>query len=336
MPSWQRRELPRIERPMRVAMIGAGKYAQHHMSVIRAIENVEIHAICTRGSQSSIDTANRFGISRHYTSMDQLIADDAIDAYFVVVPVPEIKRVAMESISTGRPVFLEKPPGLSSDDTRDLICCANDHKTFGMVGYNRRYYSVLEHGLAALSGYGRIQGVALEVPETIYDKRSKASSSDHAIFQNYTIAQTSHALDLMSYLLGDLKEVRSIAEAHSLYTDCPGSFSAALRYTGGWATILSIQDCYTRWRMRIVAQNAVLELENLERGFLQSRPLERVPVPVDSIDHRFRAGLYAQDHHFLHCVSNQVRPANPACLLEDSLATQSLVESLWARDEVGG
>jgi predicted dehydrogenase len=62
---------------------------------------------------------------------------------------------------------MEKPAGVSAAETAELERQARRNNTFGMVCMNRRFYSLIEHGLACLADCGPLRGAMLEVPHAI-------------------------------------------------------------------------------------------------------------------------------------------------------------------------
>ena len=102
---------------------------------------------------------------------------------------------------------MEKPAGLNSVETYELIKIARENKTFCMVGYNRRFYSVVGNGLSALSEFGPIRGGVLEVPEAISEVIKRKKYSDE-ILSKWIYTQSSHAIDLFRHILGEILDTK--------------------------------------------------------------------------------------------------------------------------------
>ncbi len=329
LPFWERREGEEEKPVVRVGFIGAGDYAQHHLKVLSALRNVQLASILTTGGPRVQEAASKYGIQRLFTDRGAFLAQDDVDCFVVVVPAGVIHSVASEALGTGKPVLLEKPPGVSPEQTAGLVEQARAHNTYGMVCMNRRFYSVLEHGLAALATYGPIRGATLEVPEQISAERQSQRLTewdyDHFAFRNSV-----HAIDLLRYVLGDVAEVHSIARPNALYKNAAASFGGVIEHdTGALSTVLALWDANRSWRLTVIGEHGRLVLEPFEQAQLLTERGLPIPIKPDPIDQDFRAGVYAQDLTFIESVRRQRKPGLPACLLPDAYQTNQLIAKLY-------
>ncbi|NOX63180.1 MAG: Gfo/Idh/MocA family oxidoreductase [Chloroflexi bacterium] len=329
LPYWERREQPGEKPLVRVGFIGAGNYARHHLKVLNALNNVSIAAILTTGSPRGRAVAEEYGVSNLYTDRDAFLSEVDVDCYVVVVSAWAIKPVAMDCLATGKPVLLEKPAGVSPEDTAELVEQAEKYNTYGMVCMNRRFYSVIEHGLATLATYGPIRGAILEMPERITDERQSRRLTewdyDHFAFRNSV-----HGIDLLRYILGDVKEVHSIARPNVAFDNAAASFGGVIEHEGGaMSAVLALWDTQLPWRLTLIAENGRLRYGPFERGWFINEKGVEIPIRADEIDTAFRAGVYAQDLHFIESVRHHKQPTLPACLLPDALKTNILIERLY-------
>ena len=331
LPKWHRRDQCGPEL-VRVGMIGAGRFARSHLEVLASSDHVRVVAVCSTGSERSRQLAAEFDIKNVYSDLQQFLTDESCDAYFVVVPVLQLHEVAMQVLSQGKPVFVEKPAGVSSFQTQQLIDQARRFNTYAMVGYNRRFYSVVEHALAALAGCGPIRGGTLEIPETISQWRS-SGKYESAVYDNWMFVQSSHAIDLFRFLLGSVQRVQSINVPRKDCQNAAASFNSLVEFESGVSGhVMALWDVHPRWRMRIVAERGSIEFDGLETAYFCNNLNERIAVPIDPIDAKFRCGLFAQDMKFLEAVQAGTRPTMPACMLEDALETNTLIEQLICDD----
>ena len=329
LPYWDRMEKPEDKTLVRVGFVGAGTYARHHLAVLAALQNVSVNAILTTGSQRGQDLAAEHGISKQYTDREAFLTESDVDCFVIVASAWAITPVAMDCLATAKPVLIEKPAGVSPEETSELVAQAEKHETYGMVCMNRRFYSVVEHGLATLATYGPIRGAILEIPERITAERQSQRLTEWD-YNRFTFRNSVHGIDLLRYVLGDVKEVRSIARPHSPYAKAAASFGGVIEHEGGaMSTVLALWDTQLPWRLTIIAANGRLRFAPFEQGWFINEKGVEIPIRMDEIDTTFRAGVYAQDLHFIEGVRRGKKPALPACLLPDALKTNILIGQLY-------
>lgn len=336
-PYWERREKPGVSRRLvRIGFVGAGRYAQNHLRVLHDLDQVKITALLTTGGPRAQAAAQEFGIPRTFTDPDAFFTADEIDAFVIVVPPEHLKAMGLRGLATGKPILIEKPPGISAADTDELIACAEKHGTFGMVCMNRRFYSVLEHGLAHLAGCGPIRGMAVEIPQQVTrDRQSgRVSEFDHI---NYFQRMSIHGVDLIRYVLGEPLAVHSLSFPNDELHHATASYATIFEFPNQVvATMTDIWDSTHLWRLKIIAEFGWLELEPLEGGYIGTAAAElhgggrKALIRIDPIDEEFRPGVYAQDLHFVEAVRSGSPPMLPACLLQDARKTMRLMEQIMS------
>ena len=329
LPYWTRKETHGVEKSLvRIGFVGAGKYAQNHLKVISSLNMVEISSILTRGGSRVHETATKYSIPRVFTDINQFLAQNNIDAFVVVVPIAEAKNVALKCLGKGKPVLLEKPPGLSAADTAELVEQAEKNNTFGMVAMNRRFYSIVEHGLAHLANFGPLRGVILEVPEEISYQRSSKKLSEE-VYNHWMVAQSIHGIDLFRYILGDIISVKSFALPNHKAKNAGASFVSILECQGSvTGTIMALWDTLSVWRLKVIAEQGWLEFEPLEKGWFFDGKGKKTAIKPDKVDVEYRMGVYAQDLHFIEAVRSGRKPSLPASLLPDAYKTMQLIEQI--------
>src|SRR5687767_6519965 len=68
-------------KPIRIGLIGAGGNTRlRHIPGFRAIEDVELAAVCNRRPESTAAIAKEFSIPRTYAKWEDLVADPDLDA----------------------------------------------------------------------------------------------------------------------------------------------------------------------------------------------------------------------------------------------------------------
>jgi len=309
----------------RVGIIGAGAIAHQHLKVLRAFDDVEVVALANRGAEHRESVAKEFGILKTYAGHADMLAAETLDAVYILTSADTIYPITKELISTGLPLFIEKPAGLTSDETRDLSARATTNNVRIMVGYNRRFYSVLEAGRAAILKLGPMLGLALEAPESIAKVRALGKFSPE-VLDHWLIANGTHGIDLLRYLGGDVAEVH--AAQHSHVEKNGDNFGATIRYANGAiGHYVSHWNTPGRHHLSLYGDGIRARFEPIEQGEILLGDNTQALAP-DQIDLDYKPGFYAQTRYFIDRVQDGGPIERPACSIEDAVGTMELAEQI--------
>jgi len=132
----------------------------------------------------------KFGFKRAYDHVETMLQQEKPDAVFLVIPPQLTATVAAEIIKGRFPLFLEKPPGLDSQELNQLITLAEQTDTLTQVGFNRRYMPLIQAG-----------------KEVIREKFSSIFQVDYQLIRynrhdpDFSVTAI-HAIDTAHYLAG--------------------------------------------------------------------------------------------------------------------------------------
>src|SRR5439155_13624570 len=124
------------------------------------------------------------------------------DAIMVLVSVASTAAVTREALRCGVPVFIEKPAGLSPEETERLARAADEIGVRTMVGYNRRHYSIFHSGIELIRRHGRLLGLLIEGHERIDVARARTKHPD-AVLDAWIYANSTHTIDLIRFFGGE-------------------------------------------------------------------------------------------------------------------------------------
>ena len=114
----------------------------HGPSVKRYAElhsDVELAACCDLDETKAANYKQKFGFLRHYTDMDLMLDTEKPQAVCLISPVKLTCGLTCKILAKGYPLILEKPPGLDSGETREMVRAAGLRNTPNQVAFNRRY-----------------------------------------------------------------------------------------------------------------------------------------------------------------------------------------------------
>jgi predicted dehydrogenase/threonine dehydrogenase-like Zn-dependent dehydrogenase len=128
-----------------VGFVGAGNYASS-MLLPHLVDKpgIQLRHVATNRSLSALDAKRRFGFTEASTDAEAVLADDSVDAVFVVTRHHSHAELTCRALRTGKAVFVEKPLALSEVELSEVLetieTTGNDRL---MVGFNRRFAPML-------------------------------------------------------------------------------------------------------------------------------------------------------------------------------------------------
>lgn len=168
-----------------IGLIGAGYMGKAHTiayKAVRSIFHTALNPVCaciaTSSEQSAARSAQELGWQRSTGDWRALINDPAIDAVIVATPPATHKDIVLAALALGKPVFCEKPLGMTAAESLMLAQAAESAGVANMVGYNyiRTPASQLARHIIESGEIGEIMHVAAEhVEDYLHDPRAPAS-----------------------------------------------------------------------------------------------------------------------------------------------------------------
>lgn len=197
---------------VRVAVVGAGEFARlMHFPLLAKDPGVALAAIATRTALTGERLQRQYEVPHLTTNVDDVLADDAVDAIVVTLRHHEHARVVRDALRAGKHVFVEKPLALTDAEVDEIVeahAAAPDRVL--MVGFNRRFAPsvALLRDAAAGAGSGECvlhyRFAAGKLPPTHWTNGPEGGGR--------LVGEGCHALDLVEHLLGaiEVAEIRPI------------------------------------------------------------------------------------------------------------------------------
>ncbi|MCX6334698.1 MAG: Gfo/Idh/MocA family oxidoreductase [Bacteroidia bacterium] len=179
---------------LKAGFIGCGKIAHFHADVFNSL-GINIDSLCYRSNKENAqEFAKKYHISKIFTNWKELIAKSKIDFLWVIPGWDQIDLIFEEIIETGIPAFFEKPIAIDPVKTSRIINkYSSDHLKRYQVGYNRRFYEIIDYLREILSNE-KIISISVDIPETVKGLNEK-------LIKYRLIQNSSHVFDLIFYLI---------------------------------------------------------------------------------------------------------------------------------------
>jgi len=125
---------------IKVAMIGAGNIANVHLDAYKKLDDAEIYAICDINEENLNKTADKYGIERRFTDVDEMLkACPELDAADVCVWNINHAPCSIKALNAGLNVLCEKPMAYSTADAIAMKEAAEKNGKLLMIGFVMRF-----------------------------------------------------------------------------------------------------------------------------------------------------------------------------------------------------
>lgn len=110
-----------VKSPVGLGIIGCGAISVHHIRESQKDKRLRWVAACDINPQMLNTRADEFEIPGRYGSMEDLIADPAVDAVVVATPPPAHVGPAVAAMKAGKHVLVEKPIAVNTGEVEEMI-----------------------------------------------------------------------------------------------------------------------------------------------------------------------------------------------------------------------
>ena len=217
---------------IKVGFVGAGGRAGSHMKVLQAMDDVEITAICDVAEETANRVAGELG-ARAYTDHHQMLDTEDLTALYVSVPTCAHTDAEVLAVQKGLHLFVEKPVAPTMEKALEILKAVKKAGVLTSAGYQVRYLgyvqqarNFLQNETVAMTSVSRWGGL----PGTPWWRVMAQSGGQ-------LVEQTTHQIDLLRYLVGEVEEVhayfalRTLTDVPNL--DIPDVYTLNMKYASG-------------------------------------------------------------------------------------------------------
>ncbi|MBV9942771.1 MAG: Gfo/Idh/MocA family oxidoreductase [Solirubrobacterales bacterium] len=139
----------------RVAVVGLGYWGPNLARNLGAIAGCELAWLCDASEDARARVAGAFPGSRVTSELDEVLADDSVDAVALATPVATHASLAVRVLEAGKDCFVEKPLAQTVADAERAVAAAEAYGRVLMVGHLLEYHPGVQH-LKQLVGSGEL------------------------------------------------------------------------------------------------------------------------------------------------------------------------------------
>lgn len=128
-----------MNRKLQIGVVGAGWPSWQHMRGYNEHGEAEVVALCDANPQRLEEIADEYEVPRRYTSYDEMLDREELDAVSVCTPNAFHAEMAIKAMRSGAHVHCEKPMAVSSQGARQMSAVSRETGRILMVGFQRRF-----------------------------------------------------------------------------------------------------------------------------------------------------------------------------------------------------
>jgi len=308
-------------------LIGAGGMANSvHYPSLTEFEDVEIVGICDIDEGRLNSTADRFGIEDRYADYRKMIEETGPEGVYILMPPHLLYDLSVYCLERGLHLFMEKPPGVTSFQTKQLSRHAGEHGCLTMVGFNRRYIPLMARARKMADERGPIiQGIA-----TFYKNMAESPPYYGGAIDMLT-CDIIHAVDVLRWLCGEPVKVAS--HLRSIGADYQNSFNALATFdSGATGVLLSNFAVGSRIHTFEIHTRGFSAMVNPSEGALiydgseEAREISTFEA-AGSEEFRVFYGFRQENRHFIDSIR---QGSQPMTNLADATRTMEFVDRIYA------
>lgn len=188
---------------LQIGIVGTGWFGRMHAEKLAAMEGVQVSAFCGSSIEKAEQAARAYSDARSYDSITNMLDDSKLDAVYICTPPFAHGEIELALVERGIPFLVEKPIGVDEETPNRIRQEIARKQLITSVGYHFRYMESASRAKEMLADRTPVmaQGQWMGGMPGVYWWRNMATSGGQFV------EQTTHIVDMMRYLLGEVHEV---------------------------------------------------------------------------------------------------------------------------------
>ncbi len=212
----------------RICIIGAGNLSSRRIYPYIAPAGGQLAGVCDLDEQKARQNSNRFG-GKAYTDITVMLNECKPDGVMICTGPKGHYELGQKVLKMGYPVYTEKPPALTAQETLEVAKVAQETGLLCMTAFKKRYNVAYSRARQWLEQFHADEIYAMSID---YCSAQYGNDTPHRMFLfDFCI----HTIDLALYLLGDVVEVFAFAKG-------PDAYAVSLKFASGAVGNMTFAD----------------------------------------------------------------------------------------------
>jgi UDP-N-acetyl-2-amino-2-deoxyglucuronate dehydrogenase len=229
---------------LRFALVGCGNIARKHAHVLHEyLQEAEIGAFVDLDLARAQAFSQKYGAPAFASPCEMMRSlGDQVDVISVLTPSGAHCANVLDLVQYGRPLVVEKPLALRLEDADRMLEACDVHGVKMFVVHQNRYNPPILKAREALEQgrFGRLVLGTVRLrwmrDQAYYDSEAWRGTWAHdgGVFMNQAV----HHIDMLTWFLGNVETVRSIAATRLVKIEAEDTGVAILRFNSGALGVL--------------------------------------------------------------------------------------------------
>ena len=217
-------------------VLGAGSVAQRRaMPAIGKAEGAELHALLSRDGERAQRLAVEHGAQIHYTTVEELLSDEALDAIYVSTPVYLHCDQVIAAAERGFHVLCDKPMAMNAAECQRMIDACQTNGVHLQVCFLFRFHSCFQQ-IKKWVAEGRLGSIVqgrtpflkpFPIPPGAWRGNPEQGGGGSLMDLG------SHGVDLLRYIVGEVSQVSAFCNSVFHGYDVEETGTIMMRFENG-------------------------------------------------------------------------------------------------------
>ena len=314
-------------------VLGAGSVAQRRaMPALTKAEDAELYGLLSRETERAQRLATEHGARIYYTTVDELLSDDALDAIYVSTPVYLHCEQVIKAAERGFHILCDKPMAMNTEECRRMIDACQANGVHLQICFLFRFHSCFQQikqwiaeGRLGQVVQGRVPFLKpFPIPPGAWrgnpDQGGGGSLMDLG----------SHGVDLLRYILGEVREVSAFCNSVVHGYDVEETGMIMMRFENG-------AQGFVDTSFAAAGCDLVIEIYGTDGGvWVYNDDGWKIKLSSNGesqiIESQFEDLYQLQFEHFARCVTREEQPIVTGI---DGLRTNAILAAAYESDRTG-
>ena len=315
---------------LKVGVIGCGGHAQSHFAMIGAEPRMKLVAIAELNETRRAEAKAKYQPEVAFSDYRDMLDQTQLDVVYVVTLAGHLLPIVQECLGRNLHTSIEKAPGYTAAETRQMVAAAHQSKGKAIVSFNRRYIPEI----LAVRQLAQERGGAVQVAANYHKPPWGMVPPDRqALIPPELTSDAIHHVDLIRWITG-----RTQAEARPAVAVYAHTWLGAGTPAPHHNAVIKFDDhthgvMMSHFGVGYRIQSAEVHAENMSAyldltskpkvvlyldGKLVEEPLDLAPVGGPGLN---------ETRHFVECFLNDTEPWST---IDDAVQTMALCEAIVA------